>query len=69
MGRREVDPRYRPLEARAREVLEADPRVVRVVVTGSIADGTADEWSDSKSGVTARKVRDHLGVEFDWLHG
>jgi hypothetical protein len=41
-----VDPRYRALYERACDVLEADERVVRVEVHGSIADGTADEWSD-----------------------
>ncbi|HVT78806.1 MAG TPA: nucleotidyltransferase domain-containing protein [Acidimicrobiales bacterium] len=41
-----VDPRYAALHARASGVLGADPRVVRVEVTGSVADGTADAWSD-----------------------
>ena len=41
-----VDPRYEALYARACEVFGADPRVVRVEVHGSIADGTADAWSD-----------------------
>jgi predicted nucleotidyltransferase len=54
VGRREVDApdfsrvdaRYRGLYTRACEVFGADDRVVRVEVSGSIADGTADEWSD-----------------------
>jgi hypothetical protein len=41
-----VDPRYGPLLDRARAVLEADERVLRVDVGGSIGAGTADAWSD-----------------------
>jgi predicted nucleotidyltransferase len=41
-----VDPRYRALHDRALEVLEADPRVTSVRVGGSIAAGSADQWSD-----------------------
>ncbi|MFI5047335.1 MAG: nucleotidyltransferase domain-containing protein [Acidimicrobiia bacterium] len=41
-----VDPRYEALLDRATRVLSADPRVVDVRVSGSIASGDADEWSD-----------------------
>lgn len=41
-----VDPRYHSLYERAIDVLEADERVVRVEIHGSLANGTADEWSD-----------------------
>ena len=41
-----VDPGYGPLLERARSVLEADARVVEVLVRGSVGDGTADAWSD-----------------------
>lgn len=41
-----VDPRFRELHDRAVEVLSADERVAEVRVGGSIAHGTADEWSD-----------------------
>ena len=41
-----VDGRYRTLYARAREVLGADERVLSVEPSGSVGDGTADQWSD-----------------------
>jgi hypothetical protein len=41
-----VDARYRALFDRTVDVLSTDPRVVDVAVSGSIAEGTADEWSD-----------------------
>lgn len=41
-----VDPRYRQLYARALSVLSRDARVGSVKLAGSIAAGTADEWSD-----------------------
>ena len=41
-----VDGRYRDLYQRARTVLEADPRVVAVELSGSVGDGSADQWSD-----------------------
>lgn len=46
MGRRQVGPRYQGLYERACDVFEADERVLRVEVHGSVADGTADQWSD-----------------------
>jgi predicted nucleotidyltransferase len=62
-----VDPRYRALYERACAVLDADERVVRVEVHGSIADGTADEWSDLDLKVV---VRDDAMDAFvaDWRH-
>jgi hypothetical protein len=39
-------PAYRPLFERALAVLGADPRVLGVWLSGSIARGTADEYSD-----------------------
>jgi hypothetical protein len=41
-----VDPRFRALYDRARAVLSDDPRVKAVELSGSVAAGTADEWSD-----------------------
>jgi len=41
-----VDPRYRPLLARARRVLAEDDRVRSVGAGGSVGAGTADRWSD-----------------------
>lgn len=41
-----VDERYAGLYHRARAVLEADARVARVDLGGSVGSGTADEWSD-----------------------
>lgn len=41
-----VDPGYAPLLDRARAVLANDDRVSGVEVSGSIANGTADQWSD-----------------------
>jgi Nucleotidyltransferase domain len=41
-----VDPRYLELYERACSVLRSDPRVERVELSGSIAAGSADRWSD-----------------------
>jgi hypothetical protein len=41
-----VDPRYWALFDRTLAVLGPDPRVLDVAVAGSIADGSADRWSD-----------------------
>lgn len=47
MGGLEVlDPRYQALYERAASVLQADDRVKRVDISGSVGAGTADEWSD-----------------------
>lgn len=49
-----VDPRYVTLYERALSVLGDDPRVARVELSGSVATGTADEWSDLDLHVVAR---------------
>lgn len=80
MGRREVtteavtelgniDPRYGPLYERALEVLGADERVVRVEVHGSLANGTADEWSDLDLKVIVQDlaVTPFLAEWRDWM--
>lgn len=41
-----IDPRYATLYERVREVLGADPRVRSVELSGSVAAGIADQWSD-----------------------
>ncbi|MGD9795142.1 MAG: nucleotidyltransferase domain-containing protein [Acidimicrobiia bacterium] len=41
-----VDQRYRLVYDRAMEVLGNDRRVLSATLTGSVADGTADPWSD-----------------------
>jgi len=53
-GLEAVDPRYRALNDRALAVLGADPRVARVELSGSVATGTADEWSDLDLHIIAR---------------
>jgi predicted nucleotidyltransferase len=41
-----IPPRLEPVHARVLELARADDRVVAAATTGSIAGGTADEWSD-----------------------
>jgi Nucleotidyltransferase domain len=41
-----VDPRYPDIFRRARRILGADSRVKAVELSGSLARGTADQWSD-----------------------
>lgn len=41
-----IDQRYVVLYRRTEHVLGLDPRVKRVQLSGSVADGTADKWSD-----------------------
>ena len=41
-----IDPRYTSIYERAIAVLDADDRVLSVSISGSVAAGTADEWSD-----------------------
>jgi predicted nucleotidyltransferase len=41
-----VDQRYVELYHRTQQVLRADPRVKEVQLSGSVARGTADRWSD-----------------------
>ncbi|HEY7106084.1 MAG TPA: nucleotidyltransferase domain-containing protein [Acidimicrobiia bacterium] len=64
-----VDPGYRVLHERACDVLGRDERVVSVTVGGSIAQGTADEWSDlDLTVVTARdRYEDFLADWSSWL--
>jgi predicted nucleotidyltransferase len=45
-GLESVDQRYVELYRRARQVLGVDPRVKAVELSGSVARGTADQWSD-----------------------
>lgn len=49
-----VDRRYEGLYERARAALNDDPRVTSVELAGSIAAGTADEWSDLDIHVVVR---------------
>lgn len=60
-----VDERYSALYRRALDVFGADQRVVRVDVHGSVAAGTADEWSDLDLKVIARDA-DVGAVCDDW---
>ncbi len=60
-----VDPRYTALSARAHQVLDADPRVARLEVAGSVSEGTADQWSDLDLHVYVR-VDDHAAVVAEW---
>src|SRR5262245_11941554 len=60
-----VDPRYRTLYERAVAVLGADRRVVSAGVSGSIARGTADAWSDLDMEVVAAPD-DHESFLSDW---
>jgi hypothetical protein len=60
-----VDSRYPPLWERAQEVLGADPRVVSLEPGGSVANGTADRWSDLDIEVVAR-AEDHESFLADW---
>jgi hypothetical protein len=41
-----LDQRYLELYGRARQTLGADPRVTGIELSGSVASGTADRWSD-----------------------
>lgn len=45
-GMEVIDPRFAALYGRAQAVLEADDRVISVAISGSVGNGTADEWSD-----------------------
>lgn len=68
-GMEVVDPRYRLVLERAESVLGADDRVVSVTVGGSVADGTADRWSDLDLQVVAHADRfdDFLADWPRWL--
>jgi predicted nucleotidyltransferase len=56
-----VDLRYRALYERAARVVGADPRVLAVDVSGSIAAGKADRWSDLDLQIVAELVIDVSG--------
>ena len=60
-----VDPRYRDLWSRAQEVLGADPRVRSVALSGSVGDGSADEWSDLDLQVVSEPEH-HEALLADW---
>lgn len=64
-----VDGRYRDLYERARSVLGQDPRVRSVEPSGSVSDGTADQWSDlDLKVVTDPEGHDGFLSEWrDWL--
>ena len=60
-----VDPRYRAIYERAREVLGADERVRSVGLSGSVAEGTADRWSDLDLAVEVEPEH-HAAVLAEW---
>lgn len=64
-----IDPRYRGLHERAVQVLGRDARVMAVELWGSVAAGTADEWSDLDLVVVTRPDahEDFLGDWPQWL--
>lgn len=60
-----VDHRYAALYERAVEVLGADERVLEVKLSGSVAQGTADEWSDLDLQIVVRG-NDHEAFLAEW---
>jgi predicted nucleotidyltransferase len=60
-----VDQRYGALYERLCGVLEADPRVASVGLSGSLASDTADEWSDLDVAVVAHPEH-HASLLADW---
>jgi predicted nucleotidyltransferase len=60
-----IDARYQKLWTRINDVLGADERVDRVELSGSVAAGTADEWSDLDVAVIA-KPEHHEALVADW---
>ncbi len=60
-----IDARYQPLYDRARAVFEADDRVLRVEVHGSVATDTADRWSDLDLKVIVRDDA-HASIVEEW---
>ncbi|HVF33190.1 MAG TPA: nucleotidyltransferase domain-containing protein [Acidimicrobiales bacterium] len=64
-GLEAVDARYQALWARIQEVLGDDPRVRSVVLSGSVADGTADAWSDLDVQVISQPEH-HDALVADW---
>jgi len=66
-GLETIDPRYTTLYERAVEVLGGDSRVVSVGLGGSVAAGTADQWSDLDLYVVAT-VEDYDELVATWQH-
>jgi hypothetical protein len=64
-----VDDRYLALYQRASDVLREDDRILRVTVGGSIANGTADQWSDlDLEIITAPEAHEDVVATWpDWL--
>ena len=60
-----IDPRYRAVYERVCEVLGADPRIRSVGLSGSVAEGTADRWSDLDIQVVADPEH-HDAVVAEW---
>jgi predicted nucleotidyltransferase len=60
-----VDQRYRALYDRARAVLLSDDRVISVGLSGSLAEGTADRWSDLDIAVVVDPEH-HASQLADW---
>jgi hypothetical protein len=60
-----VDQRYRSLYERVRAVLEPDARVISVGLSGSLATGTADRWSDLDVEIVAHPEQ-HGSLLSDW---
>ena len=60
-----IDERFRTILDRAREVLEADERVLSVEPGGSVGADTADQWSDLDIEVVAHADR-HEEFLADW---
>lgn len=70
MGGLEIlDPRYGRLLDRFRAVVGRDPRVKAIEITGSVASGTADRWSDlDLQVITHRDHHDEVLAEWPtWL--
>ncbi len=60
-----IDPRFEALYHRALSVLEADHRVAYIGLSGSVARGTADPWSDLDIEVVAH-AEHHASFLADW---
>ncbi len=62
-----IDRRFQALYERAVQVLSADQRVASVGLSGSVARGTADQWSDLDVEVVAH-AEHHASFLSDWPH-
>jgi predicted nucleotidyltransferase len=60
-----IDRRFEDLYQRAVRMLEADYRVASVGLSGSVARGTADEWSDLDLEIVAHEEH-HASFLADW---